>query len=142
MHRNILATLVATGISFTVFGCCAPLDIECRTKAMGGTWYEGEENIDDVSCDDTKDSADADDTADTGEVQHSDDVSRFQRTMAGNGFVYPLDSVTALQDTYDYAGYGACGTSYYTNTCHSGTDIGASRGSPVYAIGTGTVLAG
>ena len=31
MHRNILATLVATGISFTVFGCCAPLDIECQS---------------------------------------------------------------------------------------------------------------
>jgi len=49
--------------------------------------------------------------------------------------------MTAWQDTYDYAGYGACGTSYYTNTCHSGTDIGASRGSSVYAISAGTVVA-
>lgn len=68
------------------------------------------------------------------------DESRMARTTAGNGFVYPLDGVSAWQNTYDYAGYGACGTSYYTNTCHNGTDIGAARGSSVYAIAAGTVV--
>ncbi len=82
-----------------------------------------------------------DDAADTGALLDASGPASFAKTTAGNGFVYPLDSMTAWKDTYDYAGYGACGTSYYTNTCHSGTDIGASRGSSVYAIGVGTVLA-
>ena len=68
------------------------------------------------------------------------DSSRFMRSTAGNGFVYPLDGMTSWSNTYDYAGYGACGTSYYTNTCHNGTDIGAARGSSVYAIAAGTVV--
>lgn len=68
------------------------------------------------------------------------DASRFARTTATNGFVYPLDVVTSWSNTYDYAGYGACGTSYYTNTCHNGTDIGSARGSSVYAIAAGTVV--
>lgn len=37
MSRNILATLVAYGFTFTVSGCCAPLDMECRVEALGGT---------------------------------------------------------------------------------------------------------
>ena len=155
MNRNILAALVAAGFSFTVSGCCAPLDNECRIKAMGGTWpgdYEGGDDGDsaEASCDDDSGFADTasvapedatDDADSSEEARSSEDALHFQRTMAGNGFVYPLDSMTAWQDTYDYAGYGACGSSYYTNTCHSGTDIGASRGSSVYAIGTGTVVA-
>ena len=40
MVRNILATLVACGISFVVSGCCAPLDIECRTRMFGVDWPE------------------------------------------------------------------------------------------------------
>lgn len=153
MDRNILATLVAAGIAFTVSGCCAPLDNECRIKAMGGTWHGDDEAIGDdsieASCDDDSGLADtasttpedvAVDTANVEEARSSEDASRFQRTMAENGFVYPLDSMTAWQDTYDYAGFGACGSSYYTNTCHNGTDIAASHGSSVYAIGAGTVL--
>ncbi len=157
MTRRIV-TLVGIGFIITVGvaleGCCAELDIECNTKAMGGTWYESEQDPNDGdstegSCDNDSESADTastitsdvDDTANTGEARHSEDAASYERTTAGNGFVYPLDSVTAWQDTYDYAGYGACGSSYYSNTCHSGTDIGAARGSSVYAIGTGTVVA-
>ncbi len=96
---------------------------------------------------DTSDYWDWGDTAgDTGYWENSTerkepvDESRSMRTTAGNGFVYPLDSMTAWKDTYDYAGFGACGTSYYTNTCHNGTDIGATRGDSVYAIAAGTVV--
>lgn len=156
MIRRI-SVLVGLGLiitmAVTLNGCCAPLDIECRTKAMGGTWYDDTVNVNDttdVECGDPVDSGSAtdtalwsaDDTADTGEeARSSEDASHLMRTTAGNGFVYPLDSMTAWQDTYDYAGFGACGSSYYyTNTCHNGTDIGASHGSSVYAIAAGTVL--
>lgn len=155
MIRRI-SILVSLGLIITLAaaldGCCAPLDIECRTKALGGTWPGDVANADDTAgeaCADPMDSGSvsdtshwgADDTADTTEARQSDDTSRFMRTTAGNGFVYPLDVVTAWQDTYDYAGFGACGSSYYyANTCHNGTDIGASHGSSVYAIAAGTVL--
>lgn len=75
-----------------------------------------------------------------GIVEVPSDEPIFMMTVAGNGFVYPLDAITSWSDTYDYAGYGACGTSYYTNTCHNGTDIGSARGSFVYAIAAGTVV--
>lgn len=156
-----MSILVSLGLIITVAvvldGCCAPLDTECRTKALGGDWDGHLAMLHDTSDNDSEkpscgndsavmDTADTalwglDDTADTGEVRRSASASRFARTTAGNGFVYPLDSMTSWKDTYDYAGFGACGSSYYyANTCHNGTDIGASRGSSVYAIAAGTVL--
>lgn len=50
---------------------------------------------------------------------------------------YPLSSMTAWTDT----NYGACGSAYFSGLCHNGADIGASVGTPVYAIAAGTVIA-
>ncbi len=127
------------------------------SEDSGDTWNTREtgEFWDDDDPSDTGDPWDdwgSDDTGDTGfsavfvpdgdilRRKQPADASYFMRATAGNGFVYPLDVVTSWNDTYDYAGYGACGTSYYTNTCHSGTDISSARGSSVYAVAAGTVV--
>ncbi len=49
---------------------------------------------------------------------------------------YPMSSMTSWPD----ANYGACGSSYFTGKCHTGADIAASYGTPVYAITAGTVV--
>lgn len=124
-----------------------------ETSETGDLWDTG--NLPDTS--ELRGVLDTSDTANTGfeavyfpgpgaeaaenivEREQSRDESHF-KTAASNGFVYPLDVVSSWSNTYDYAGYGACGTSYYTNTCHNGTDIGSARGSSVYAIAAGKVV--
>lgn len=78
----------------------------------------------------------------TNAAHQNVDRSRHAKTTATNGFIYPLDSMTAWTDAYGtYAGYAACGSAhYYYNTCHIGVDIAGARGTKVYAMAAGTVL--
>ena len=159
MTRRIV-TLVGLGfiimVAISLEGCC---DRECQIEEeiaankaeMEQNGFEDRDNADDadVPCGQDGDSADTadtalwgmDDTADACKQHQSADTSTAQKTTAGNGFVYPLDVVTSWKDAYDYAGFGACGSSYYySSTCHNGSDIGSARGTSVYAIAAGTVV--
>jgi hypothetical protein len=55
---------------------------------------------------------------------------------APGGLVYPIDRVVPND-----ANFAACGRSYFTDIRHTGADILASVGTPVYAVDEGTVLA-
>ena len=80
-----------------------------------------------------------DDTADSG-VTVDDieelDVGDLEKT-AGNGFTYPISTLTAWTD----GNYGACGSSYISGYCHTGTDLIYSRGTSVYSLAAGKVVA-
>ena len=162
---SLVSFVLAIIFMFGLSGCCG---IECQMlniwkyndacNAGSASVLDTAQEEEQRDSTDTGNGWDAPDTAeawndretgDTGSWSYSktadpmsepSDAPIFMMTTAGNGFVYPLDVVTSWSNTYDYAGYGACGTSYYTNTCHNGTDIGSARGSSVYAIAAGTVV--
>lgn len=158
MVRRI-ASMVGIGliiiVMFEMSGCC---DFQCEmdkeVAANKAKWAaiarnEADSGAIEPSCSNGEDSG-FDTGADTAKIVNTDNECatrksapsvQAEKTTAGNGFVYPMDSITSWKDTYDYAGFGTCGSSYYyTNTCHNGTDIGASRGTSVYAIAAGTVV--
>lgn len=158
MVRRIVS-MVSIGLIIVVMlemsGCC---DFQCEmdkkvaeNREKWAAISRGESRADTAqsSCGNERDSG-FDTGMDTAKIMEDAEgcaehafpqSTQAEKTTAGNGFVYPMDSITSWKDTYDYAGFGACGSSYYyTNTCHNGTDIGASRGTSVYAIAAGTVV--
>lgn len=74
------------------------------------------------------------DTASIYDTAHVWEASA--KSTSSGGFTYPLSSMSSWTN----GNYGACGSYYFSNRCHNGVDLTASRGTSVYAIAAGTVL--
>lgn len=77
-------------------------------------------------------------TIEVGDEPGADQVGDVQQGLTdGNGYTYPLASMSSWTAGHNY---GACGSYYQTDRCHIGNDISASAGTTVSAIAAGTVI--
>jgi len=64
------------------------------------------------------------------------EVEASPKTVASNGFTYPISGLTSWSN----GNYGACGSYYFSGYCHVGNDLIYARGTMVSSIAAGTVL--